>query len=656
MSDSQASCKVVFQPSGKTQIVRSGSTLSAAAELAGLSIHNPCGGQGTCGKCRVIVHSGDCPPSDHCRELLTSHQLERGIRLACKCQIHSNAVIEIPFESLIDQPDNKILTTGESGSVALCPAISKRFFTLPGPSAEDPAGDLERLARELDLPLFAELPVLRELPGFLRQHGFSGTALLQNDTRLVALESGDTTDACYGVAFDVGTTTLVGTLIHLPSGEERQVVARMNPQIPVGDDVISRIQATREKTGKLEEMQGKIIVCMNEILAELAALEAIAIQSIYEICLAGNTTMQHILCGISPAALGEVPFPPVFRRGLALSMTELGLKANPAGLVFVFPNIGGFVGGDTVAGILAVALDKGDKTVVLVDIGTNGEIVLARKGTLLAASTAAGPAFEGARITHGMRAADGAIEKIWFADGDVCLKTVGDAPPVGICGTALIDLTAVLLDLGVVDITGRILDDGELPDDLPEAVRKRIVRDDSGTAAFTLAFPEQRDALERASCGPGHERDALAGHSGSIAETISPRKSNAGAGEGVLLFQRDLRELQLASGAIRAGVSIMVRQAGLTLDDVDEILLAGAFGNYIRRENACRIGLLPDLPIERIRFIGNAASSGAKLALLSRDARKRAEAFAGRVRHVDLSSDPEFQMEFSMAMMFPGEF
>lgn len=621
MSNSQLSCKVVFQPSGKTQKVPQSTTLSAAAALAGLAIHNPCGGQGTCGKCRVVVHSGDCPPSSHGREILTSHQLERGVRLACKCRIQSDSVVEIPFESLIDQPDNKILTCGDSQTVDLAPAIHKRFFTLPEPTSEDDISDLERLARELNMPLFAHLPVLRELSGFLRDNAFSGTALLRNGDQLLGLEAGDTEDACYGAAFDIGTTTLVGTLIHLPSGQEKQVVARMNPQIPVGDDVITRIQATREIPSKLAAMQKAIIDTVNEILSELAVGEGISVQSIYEIVLAGNTTMQHILCGISPAALGEVPFPPVFRRGLALAATDLGVKISANGVVFVFPNIGGFVGGDTVAGVLAAGMDLVRKPVVLVDIGTNGEIVLAHDGQLMATSTAAGPAFEGARITHGMRAADGAIEKIWFADGDVRMRTVGDEAPVGLCGTALIDLTAVLLDLGVVDITGRILEDGELPEDLPEAVRKRILKDESGAPTFALAFPEQ-----------------------------------TASGEGILLFQRDLRELQLASGAIRAGVSIMVRQAGLTLEDISEVLLAGAFGNYIRRENACRIGLLPDLPLDRIRFIGNAASSGAKMALLSGDARKRAEAFSGKVVHVDLSSDPEFQMEFGMAMMFPGEF
>ncbi|MDT8390358.1 MAG: ASKHA domain-containing protein [Lentisphaeria bacterium] len=620
MSTAHLSCKVVFQPSGKTRLVPFETTISQAAALAGLAIHNPCGGQGTCGKCRVIVHSGDCPPSSHCREILTARQLERGARLACKCQIQSDAVVEIPFESLIDQPDNKILTAGESQAVEVSPAVYKRFFNLPAPTSEDDISDLERLARELDLPLFAHLPVLRELPGFLRENAFSGTALLRNGDQLLGLEAGDTEDTCYGVAFDIGTTTLVGTLIHLPSGQEKHVVARMNPQIPVGDDVITRIQATRQTPPKLAEMRKAIIGTVNEILAELAAGEGISIESIYEIVLAGNTTMQHILCGVSPAALGEVPFPPVFRRGLALAAADLGVTVNPKGVVFVFPNIGGFVGGDTVAGILAASLDTADKPVVLVDIGTNGEIVLAHDGGLMATSTAAGPAFEGARITHGMRAADGAIEKIWFADGDVRMRTVGDEAPVGLCGTALIDLTAVLLDLGVVDITGRILEDGELPESLPEAVRKRIIRDEAGVPSFALAFPEQTTS-----------------------------------GEGVLLFQRDLRELQLASGAIRAGVSIMIRQAGLTVDDISEVLLAGAFGNYIRRENACRIGLLPDLPVERIRFIGNAASGGAKMALLSGATRKRAEAFAGKVEHIDLSSDPDFQMEFGMAMMFPGE-
>ncbi|MCF7854045.1 MAG: ASKHA domain-containing protein, partial [Candidatus Pacebacteria bacterium] len=298
---------------------------------------------------------------------------------------------------------------------------------------------------------------------------------------------------------------------------------------------------------------------------------------------------------------------------------DVGLKIHPNGSVYVFPNIGGFVGGVTVAGILAATMHVTDKPLILVDIGTNGEIVLAHNGRLLATSTAAGPAFEGARITNGMRATEGAIEKVVYADGDLSCNVIGNVRPRGLCGTALIDVTAELLRLGVLDSTGRIRPPEDLPETVPQAVTKRLVQHDD-TVDFTL---------------------------------VSARDS--GTDEAICLYQKDVRELQLASGAIRAGIGIMLRKAGLAIEDVHEVLLAGAFGNFIRRRNARRIGLLPPLPQAQIRFIGNAASMGAKAVLLSRNFRALADDIALKAEHVDLSSDPEFQMEFGMAMMFPDQ-
>jgi uncharacterized 2Fe-2S/4Fe-4S cluster protein (DUF4445 family) len=316
--------------------------------------------------------------------------------------------------------------------------------------------------------------------------------------------------------------------------------------------------------------------------------------------------------------LGEVPSSPVYSRALEIPASELGLQGHPLAQTYIFPNIGGFVGGDTVSGILAHQLIERQKPTLFVDIGTNGEIVLANDGHLLASSAAAGPAFEGARITCGMRATDGAIEKI-VIDSEVRCSVIGNAKPSGICGTALIDAIADLLRLGAIDETGRILDSDEAPQTLSTEIRSRLVPVNGDTAFDLVSAGESKTA------------------------------------EAIRLYQRDVRELQLASGAIRAGIAIMLRKAGLTPEDLDCVLLAGGFGNYIRRENAQRIGLLPDLPVDRIRFVGNAASTGAKAVLRGRELRQEAEEIARTAEHVDLSMDPEFQMEFGMAMMFPGE-
>jgi uncharacterized 2Fe-2S/4Fe-4S cluster protein (DUF4445 family) len=342
------------------------------------------------------------------------------------------------------------------------------------------------------------------------------------------------------------------------------------------------------------------------------------VSSIYEVVMAGNSTMQQILCGLDPSALGEVPFIHAFDRAITVSAESLGIQTNPDAEVFVFPQIGSFVGGDTVAGMLAARLDQFDKPVLLVDIGTNGEIVLANRGRMLATSTAAGPAFEGARIIQGMRATHGAIEKVLFHD-DVRLNVIGNTPPIGLCGTALIDAVAEMLRHGIVDETGRLLTGDELPAGLPACLRDRVVVD-KGEPCFVLAEPDE-----------------------------------GGIGRPICLWQKDIRELQLASGAILAGVNILLRRLDLKAADLSTVLLAGAFGNFIRRSNALRIGLLPAVPCEGIRFIGNAASMGAKLALLSADERAYAEQLRQKTEHVDLSLDPAFQEEFGAAMMFPGQ-
>lgn len=608
--------KVTFQPNGRTVYALAGTTVFEAAARAGILLQSPCGGKGTCGKCRVRLVEGSCDPTDACRNALTEEQLEQGFRLACQAKIRGDSVVEVPDASLYDA-SSKILTAGEGSELSVRPAVWKRYVELPTPSSEDAVADLRRLETEIG-KVHVHLDVMQGLPGALRDNGFKGTAVVCS-SRLLAFEAGNTEEQCYGVAFDLGTTTVVGVLVDLATGRERAVVAAMNPQISLGDDVISRITRAREVVGAVEEMQASVVATFNKLIDELAEQAAVARATIYEISVAGNTTMQHLFCGISPAALGEVPFPPAYNRALMVTTREVGLEVHPNARLYVFPNIGGFVGGDTVAGILANALHRTDRPALLVDIGTNGEIVLACGGKLFATSTAAGPAFEGARISAGMRATAGAIEKMVMNGEDLVYNVIGDTAPSGICGTALIDLAALLLRAGIIESTGRVLGPEEAPDSVPERLRERL-----------------------------HERD------GQVDFLITDAEESR-SGEPIYLLQRDIRELQLATGAIRAGVNIMLQRCGLTADDLSEVLIAGGFGNFIRRGNAKRIGLLPNVPSDRIRFVGNASSMGAKYILLSEELRAVAESIAESAEHVDLSMDPEFQMEFGMAMMFPEE-
>jgi len=608
--------KVTFQPSGRSVFVLPGTLLLEAAGRVGVALQTPCGGRGTCGKCKVRITSGTCVAAPAAERILSKAEREEGYRLACQTYVEQEPlVVEVPPESRFESTE-QILTEHAGRSVPLRPVVSKRAFQLTPPTKEDAGSDTARLQTaigEVRIPF----GLLRRIPRFLRKHEWQGTAVLAED-RLLALEPGDTSEAAYGLAVDLGSTTVVGTLFSLSTGQELAVCSMMNPQVGFGDDVVSRIARVRENDGALSDLQQMALKAINTLMRRLCEAANVHSRNVYEIVVAGNSTMQQLFCGLDPSALGEMPFVQVFDEALTVPAATLGLAANPGAEVFVFPQIGGFVGGDTVAGMLAAHMEKAQKPTLLVDIGTNGEIVLGHAGKFEATSTAAGPAFEGARIVQGMRATAGAIEKVVIRE-DVLLNVIGNARPVGLCGTALIDAVAEMLRKHLIDETGRILSADEAPAEIPDGVRARL-RTMDGQTNFLLVS---------------------AGESSS--------------GEPIYLWQKDVRELQLATGAIRAGVSILLRRAGLAPNELDKVLLAGAFGNFIRRRNARRIGLLPQIPCARIHFIGNAASFGAKLALLSCDERHAARRLRDETAHVDLSLDPEFQMEFGMAMMFPTE-
>lgn len=608
--------KVSFEPTGRQVFALPGTILLEAAARAGLIIQTPCGGAGTCGKCRVKVVSGKCPPTSTCQKVLGEEAVGQGYRLACQAKLQSDLVVEIP-ETALFETQQQILVSDAGGAVELQPAVIKRYVELGRPQQTDARSDVARLRAAIQPCSFPQvsLETIRGLYGKLRQSDFKGTVVLADD-ELVDFEPGNTVAQCYGVALDIGTTTLVGTLVNLATGADLAIEARINPQTSYGDDVIARIRKCREEPDGLTQLQRMVIGAINDIIDELIRVTRVTRASIYEVTLAGNTAMQEIACGINPAALGELPFAPVFTEALQVKAADLNLNINPSGRAYVFPQIGGFVGGDTVAGIIASRLDRESQPVLLVDIGTNGEIVLAHGGKLIATSVAAGPAFEGARISCGMRATSGAIEKV-VIQNDVCVNVIGNTRPAGLCGSGLIDAAAEMLRLGLLDSTGRIIGPAEAPETAGRLLRKRLLERD-GHVDFTLV---------------------------TAAESAS--------GEPLFLTQKDIRELQLASAAIRSGINILLKLEGLTPADLSHVFIAGAFGNFIRRNHARRIGLLPAIPSDRIWFIGNASSLGAKRALLSVAEKRQAADIAARVRHVDLSLSPEFQAEFGNAMIFP---
>jgi uncharacterized 2Fe-2S/4Fe-4S cluster protein (DUF4445 family) len=418
----------------------------------------------------------------------------------------------------------------------------------------------------------------------------------------------------FGLAVDLGTTTVVAKLIDMADGQCRATQAALNPQTRFGDDVVSRIAYAR--TGKeFAELCETIINCINDLVAKLCQKAAIDRNDIYEVCLVGNTTMSHIFLGLPIAQLGRAPYEAYSLDAHDVSPGELALQINPSGNIHTVENIAGFVGSDTTAVALAADIDSADEMTLIVDIGTNGEIVLGTKEKLFAASCAAGPALEGARITCGGRAAEGAIEAVVINENDIDLDVIGNVPPRSICGSGLIDAVAVMLDLGIIDTTGRFVGPGTLEGKLPQTIFSRIVKLNS-EPVFILA----------------------------PSSNVNERP--------VFLSQKDIRQMQLAKGAIRTGIILLQKKLGLRGSDIEHILLAGAFGNYIRKESALRIGLLPAVDVEKIRFIGNAAASGAQMILLSRHCRDKARELARQIEYIEIAHEPDFQDVFADSMLF----
>ncbi len=622
---------VRFRPSGREAFVLPGTRLLEAAAEAGLLIDVPCGGEGTCGKCRLIVASGAAEPTTIERKWFSDEELQTGWRLACQSAVDRPAEVDIPSVSLATVEQKILVRYREKKASELLseksvptpfsdPPVRKQYVELRSPTRGDDLPDALRLERALGVgPLTMDVSLLRELSKRLREDGFRGTAVLAGD-RLLDFEIGNTEADAFAAAVDLGTTTLAGELMDLGTGSEWATTARLNPQTRFGDDVLSRILHSREKPDGLARLQEAVVSAVDEMIGELCLQAGVPRQRVYELAVAGNTTMQQLLCGVDPGPLGEVPFVPTGGRGVSCPAAELGVHIHPRGSVYVMPAIGGFVGGDTVAGLLATGLADTEGPALFVDIGTNGEIVLLADGRLSAASTAAGPAFEGARISRGMRGGPGAIEKV-VVDGRLRINVIGDVPPAGICGSGLIDAAAELLRHRLLSCEGRLRTPDQcapLAEPVPPDLAERIVLHD-GQVSFLLA---------------------------DEAETADRRP--------IVLTQRDIRELQLASGAIRAGIAILLRRAGLEPKDLELVLIGGGFGNFIRRGNAQRIGLLPtEIERRRIRYMGNTSLAGARLAALSRQARHAAEEFARRAEHVDLSTDTDFSREFAEAMIFP---
>lgn len=608
------SWNVTFLPDGLQGSIEQGTLLTTAMKALNIPIQLPCAGAGKCGKCLVEITPAAPPPDRFDRLHLSPGELARGLRLACRTRVDRDMTVRIGAG--LREERGRILDTGEERAYDLAPAITKTYLELPEPSLDDQVSDHDRITRALGMETIpADVGLLRELPSILRGASWRVTAVLSGG-RLVGVEPGDTTARRYGIAFDIGTTTVVGTLVDLVTGQEAARASRMNSQAAYGEDTISRIRHAIEEPVGPGELHAHIRDVLNDIVRETALIAEIKPANIYEASVVGNTTMMHLLLRLDPGGLSQIPFVPAATAAVDIPAGETGIAINPRGNVHALPAIAGFVGADTVAVMLAADFLQPGPPRLAVDIGTNGELALVRDGGITVCSTAAGPALEGAEISCGMRAAVGAIERVSIDSGEVSVEVIGGVRPAGICGSGIIDLTAALLDTGIVTSSGAFAKPETLRRTLPDSLIDRIIIVD-GQPAFLVIRGDD----------PGHTD--------------------------IVFTQRDIRQVQLAKGAIAAGIHLLLEDTGVTLDGLHEILVAGAFGNYISPAGAKRIGLLPNLPLERVRFIGNAASVGARMALLSARARKDAETIRSRSRHLELAALPAFTDTLADHMLFP---
>jgi len=591
-------------PTQRSVRVPPGVTVFDSASWNGIAIDSTCGGHGTCHKCKVRVEGG-AAVTRHDVRTFSPDQIKAGWRLACLVQATRDLEVEVP--PLTTRP--KAATVGVGRQVILRPALQKRYVELDEPTLSDQRTDLLRLTDAItDLELTADLPLLRRLATVLRQADFKVTAVIV-DEALIDVEPGDTTAERYAIAFDLGTTTVVATLLDLGTGTPVAVASMLNKQQPFGADVITRISATMMDPAMMGRLQAAAGATLAELAAQVCDEGGIDLGRVYEVAVAGNATMTALLLGIDPEPLGVAPFVMSTSHPPTVLASEIGLDLHPQARAALFPALGAYVGGDIVAGMLATGMDRDKRTRLFIDVGTNCEIVLSDGDTILSTAAPAGPAFEGGAIRCGMRAADGAIETVRL-DDDVTLGVIGDVEPKGLCGSGLVDVVSELVRVGLLDGTGRFVPDEQAAETVP-ALAPRLTR--IGEERVFVLHRETEDTPPE---------------------------------ESVYLSQRDVRELQFAKAAISTGWSLLLEELGLEHRDVQQVLLAGSFGSYLSPAAAVRIGLVPQLPVLRIVAAGNVAGEGAKMILLSVRERAGAAALLEEVKYVELSDRPDFNDAF----------
>jgi len=623
--------KVTFLPEHKQVEVEAGKTLMEAAELAGVYINNLCGGKGVCGRCRVQVTDGSIRADKHSMNFLTREEITEGYVLACQTKIEGDTEVLIPPESRLEEAqillESSPVQYGDPEKIHVHrlphdpaslfePIVRKFYMELKEPSLEDNVSDMDRIIREVRKrtgfgAVEISLECLRGLALKLRENSWKITVTLARNGdswRMLRIEPGDTSDNGYGLAVDVGTTTVVAQLIHLRTGNVLGVTGSHNLQSRYGEDVISRMIYACGKDGGLDPLHSAVIKNINQLISTMVKEKGINTQDIYALVAAGNTTMSHLFLGLTPCSIRLDPYVPTASTYPRVQAGSLAFDTHPDAAVETLPSVASYVGGDIVAGILACGIADGPEVKILIDVGTNGEIAVGNNEWMVCCSASAGPAFEGGGIRHGMRATRGAIEEVSINNGRVGFRTIGGAKPRGICGSGLIDCIHEFLTNRYVDGEGKF----SLGPD-----HERVIETD-GERQFVLAYADETET-----------------------------------GKDITVTQSDINHLIRSKGAVFAAIKSLTDYIGLGFEDIDTFYIAGGFGNYLDIGKAIGIGLLPDIGKERLQFVGNSSLMGARMCLLSTHALERAAQIAKSTTNIELSNYQPFMDEYVAAMFLP---
>ena len=595
---------IEFEPVGRRGQCPAGQSLLDSAQQLGVGLASLCGGHGTCGSCKVQIIEGTVSePTSADQQQLSAQDIRQGYRLACQTYPTSDCRLRVPEESMSTPQRTQV--EGLALSASPEPAVRAYRLDLHPPSLSDLQGDADRILEALRQQHHVPSPtmdvdVLRDISPQLRSWGWQTQASVR-ESEVVAIAPWPGRQL--GLAVDVGTTKVAAYLVDLSDGRTLAAEGIMNPQISYGEDVVTRISRVQSSASEAVQMRQLIVEALGKLAAELCQKIDAAMEEITEAVIVGNTAMHHLLLGLPVDQLARAPFVPAVREALDVKARDVGLHVAPGAYVHLLPNIAAFVGADHVAMLLATEVSQADGLVLALDIGTNTEVCLVSDGKMTSVSCASGPAFEGGHIKHGMRAAGGAIERLQLADDTVRYQTINGAPPVGICGSGILDTLAQLRLNGVIDEKGRMTDS-----------HPRI-RSRDGLREFVIVSEKERD---------GHQA--------------------------ITITQKDVRELQLATGAIHTGIQVLLETAGHSTGEIAQVVIAGAFGTYIDVPSATAIGMLPSLPLNRFRQVGNAAGTGARLALVSRSKRSEAQTIARRIAYIELAAVPQFMQTFTEAL------